>query len=369
MQLIDLRSDTVTKPTQGMRAAMLVAPVGDDVIDIDPSVVALQERIASLLGKEAAIFMPSGTMTNQIALRVHCSPGDEFICDSGCHIYNYEQGAFAQLSGLVAKTIAGQNGLLDVEQLAGSVRPDNEHMVRTRLLCIENTHNRGAGKIYTLERIQALCQWAHSSGLRTHMDGARLFNASIATGVSLHDYSEPFDSISVCFSKGLGAPVGSCLVGSREFIAQARRARKLFGGGMRQVGILAAGAMYALEHHMARLADDHENARVLANAIDLCRFFHLADKTPDTNIVIFHVDKEWGTAAQLTDKLKQNGVLALAFGPQSVRMVTHLDVSRQQIEQASELIRNTGRVGTSSNIDGVTKGGTGPWVDGLDPGK
>ena len=345
MQIIDLRSDTVTKPTLGMREAMLSAAVGDDVIDIDPTVVELQETIALMLGKEAAIFMPSGTMTNQIALRVHCSPGDEFICDSGCHIYNYEQGAFAQLSGLVAKTIDGKNGLLDLEQLLGAVRPENEHMVRTKLLCLENTHNRGAGKIYSLPRIQSLCDWAHSQGLKTHLDGARLFNASVATGVSLELFSEPFESVSVCFSKGLGAPVGSCLVGSREFVAKARRARKLFGGGMRQIGILAAGALYALKHQMDRLADDHANARLLARTVGQIQSLCLSDEEPDTNIVIFHIAKNWGTAAQFSDSLKQTGVLSLAFGPQSVRLVTHLDVSREQIESACEAIRNVASQG------------------------
>ncbi len=340
MQIIDLRSDTVTKPTSGMLEAMIHAPVGDDVIDIDPTVVELQERTASLLGKEAAIFMPSGTMTNQIALRVHCSPGDEFICESGCHIYNYEQGAFAQLSGLVAKTIAGKNGLLDLEQLIGSVRPDNEHMVHTRLLCLENTHNRGAGKIYSLSRIQSLCDWAHNEGLKAHLDGARLFNASVATGVSLQSYSEPFESVSVCFSKGLGAPVGSCLVGSREFITKARRARKLFGGGMRQVGFVAAGALYALDHHRIRLSEDHDNAKVLALAIRQCKSLCLSDEVPDTNIVIFHIANEWGTAAQFAESLQKHGVLTLPFGPQSVRLVTHLDVSRDQIVTACEAIAN-----------------------------
>ncbi len=343
MQIIDLRSDTVTKPTPGMREAMIHAPVGDDVIDIDPTVVELQERIARLLGKEAAIFMPSGTMTNQIALRIHCSPGDEFICESGCHIYNYEQGAFAQLSGLVAKTISGKNGLLDLEQLIGSVRPDNEHMVHTRLLCLENTHNRGAGKIYSLARIQSLCDWAHSEGLKTHLDGARLFNASVATGVSLQSYSEPFESVSVCFSKGLGAPVGSCLVGSREFISKARRARKLFGGGMRQVGIVAAGALYALEHHLTRLSDDHDNAKLLALAISHCKSLCLSDDEPDTNIVIFHIANEWGTAAQFSESLQNLGVLSLPFGPQSVRLVTHLDVSRDQIIKACEAIASVAK--------------------------
>jgi len=343
MQIIDLRSDTVTKPTHAMREAMLNAAVGDDVIDIDPTVVELQEHTARLLGKEAAIFMPSGTMTNQIALRVHCVPGDEFICESGCHIYNYEQGAFAQLSGLVAKTIPGQNGLLDLEQLIGSVRPDNEHTVRTKLLCLENTHNRGAGKVYSLSRIQSLCNWAHSEGLQTHLDGARLFNASIATGVSLQAFSDPFESVSVCFSKGLGAPVGSCLAGTREFIAKARRARKLFGGGMRQIGILAAGALYALEHQMTRLAEDHENARILAKTISQCKSLSLSDKEPDTNIVIFHVQKDWGTAAQFSLSLKEHGVLSLPFGPQSIRLVTHLDVTREQILQACKSIESVAK--------------------------
>jgi threonine aldolase len=337
--MIDLRSDTVTRPTPGMRQAMLNAPVGDDIIDIDPTVVILQERIAELLGKEAAIFMPSGTMTNQIALRIHCNPGDEFICETGCHIYNYEQGAFAQLSGLVARTITGKNALLDVEQLHGLVRPDNDHTVRSRLLCIENTHNRGAGKIYSLERTQALCSWAHNSGLLTHMDGARLFNASVSSGVSLRSFAEPFDSVSVCFSKGLGAPVGSCLVGSEEFIKKARRARKLFGGGMRQVGFLAAAALYALEHQFSRLAEDHEHAKILSHAISKCSGLSLADDEPETNIVIFHVAHDWGSAQEFADRLKQQGVLSLAFGPQSIRLVTHLDVSGEQIDRACQVIR------------------------------
>jgi threonine aldolase len=340
MPMIDLRSDTVTQPTPAMREAMLNAKVGDDVIDIDPTVVELQELTAKLLGKEAAIFMPSGTMTNQIALRIHCSPGDEFLCEAGCHIYNYEQGAFAQLSGLVARTIVGNSSLLDVTQLHGSIRADYDHSVRTRLLCLENTHNRGAGKIYSLERTIELCDWAHSSGLMTHLDGARLFNASVATGVSVQAFAEPFDSVSVCFSKGLGAPVGSCLVGSKAFVTKARRVRKLFGGGMRQVGIIAAGALYALENNIPRLAEDHEHARMLSDAIGQCKHLKLIDAVPDTNIVIFHVASEQGTAEEFTDLLKRHGILALPFGPQSVRFVTHMDVSREQINKACEILRS-----------------------------
>lgn len=337
--IIDLRSDTVTKPSQGMREAMLTAPVGDDVIDIDPTVELLQARTAELLGKEAAIFMPSGTMTNQIALRVHCRPGDEFLCETGCHIYNYEQGAFAQLSGLVAKTIDGNSYLLDVEQLRDCVRPNSEHVVQTRLLCLENTHNSGGGKIYSLERIQKLCEWAKAHSLATHLDGARLFNASVATKVSLREYAEPFDSISVCFSKGLGAPVGSCLVGTKSFVQGARRARKLFGGGMRQAGILAAGALYGLEKQMDRLEEDHQHAKLLADAIAQCEGLHLPDRVPDTNIVIFHLDRKLGTASEFAAKLKSFGILSLPFGPQCVRFVTHMDVSRSQIEAACNLIQ------------------------------
>jgi threonine aldolase len=340
MNLVDLRSDTVTKPTPGMRDAMLSAPVGDDVIDVDPSVVALQDRISSMLGKEAAIFMPSGTMTNQIALRVHCQPGDEFLCESGCHIYNYEQGAFAQLSGLVASTVTGRDAILELEQLKGLVRPENEHMVRTKLLCIENTHNRGAGRIYPIGRIEQLCSWAHSAGLKTHLDGARLFNAAIATGTQLSEYGNHFDSMSVCFSKGLGAPVGSCLAGTKEFIAKARRARKLFGGGMRQVGILAAGALYALENHMQRLEEDHQHAKILAEAIADCSSLSLLSPVPDTNIVIFHVAPQLGTAANFAEKLKEMNILALAFGPQSIRLVTHLDIHSDQVEYTCKVIRS-----------------------------
>jgi threonine aldolase len=250
-----------------MREAMYRAEVGDDVIDVDPTLDKLQRRIAELLGKESAIFMPSGTMTNQIALRVHCKPGDEFLCDSDCHIYNYEQGAFAQLSGLVAKTIAGEQGVLGLTDVLGSVRPLNEHMVQTRLLCLENTHNRGSGKVQPQAQVQQICQWAHQSGLKTHLDGARLFNASVASGLSLKELADPFDSVSVCLSKGLGVPLGSCLVGTKEFVAKARRARKLFGGGMRQVGISAAAGIHALDHHIERLALDHEHAKRLAAAV------------------------------------------------------------------------------------------------------
>lgn len=337
--MIDLRSDTVTCPTPAMREAMLRAAVGDDVIDIDPTVQALQERTAEMLGKEAAIFMPSGTMTNQIALRVHCAPGDEFLCDSECHIYNYEQGAFAQLSGLVARTLQGDQGVLRMQHVEGKVRPDNEHMVRTRLLCLENTHNRGSGKVLPQSDVLAVCQWAHEQGLQTHLDGARLFNASVATGLSVGELSAPFDSVSVCFSKGLGAPVGSCLAGSRAFVAKARRARKLFGGGMRQSGILAAGALHALEHHVRRLEEDHKHAKQLADAVRSSPYLQVMGGEPETNIVIFHVAPEWGSAAKFAEALASAQVRAMAFSPTSIRLVTHLDVDQQAIEVACQAIR------------------------------
>ena len=325
-----------------MREAMFSAEVGDDVIDVDPTVVALQEKTAELLGKEAAIFMPSGTMTNQIALRCHCSPGDEFVCESQCHIYNYEQGAFAQLSGLVAKTLDGEKGLLKASQIRGVKRNEDDHLVLTRLLCLENTHNRGGGKVYPTALTQEICSLANDQGIITHLDGARLFNASIATGDSLEVLAKPFASVSVCFSKGLGAPVGSCLAGSREFVRKARRARKLFGGGMRQAGVLAAGALFALENHFSRLAVDHEHAKLLANSVSSTSTFRPMDPIPDTNIVIFHVDEAWGTAKRFAELAKEKGLLVIAFGPQSVRLVTHLDVTTQQIQTACEVIREIG---------------------------
>ena len=337
--MIDLRSDTVTRPTPGMREAIANADVGDDVIDVDPTLEKLEQATAKLLGKEKAIFMPSGSMTNQIAVRIHCKPGDEFICEEGCHIYNYEQAAFAQLSGVVAKTIAGDHGVLRAEQLHGKVRPENDHMVRTRLVTIENTHNRGGGRLQPYDEVAEICRWAHDHGLKTHLDGARLMNAAIASGVSAAKWSEHFDTVSVCFSKGLGAPVGSCLAGSSEDIKEARRHRKVFGGGMRQAGVIAAGALYALEHHVDRLAEDHEKARRLAEAVRQSPGLQLATEEVDTNIVIFHVEEGGPTAADVVSQLKEQDIHMLAIAPMSVRAVTHLDVSMDQIDQACEKVR------------------------------
>ncbi|MEY4181130.1 MAG: L-allo-threonine aldolase, partial [Planctomycetota bacterium] len=315
------------------------AEVGDDVIERDPTCERLQELTAELLGMEDAVFMPSGTMTNQIGLRIHCRPGDEFLCEAGCHIYNYEQGAFAQLSGLVARTIEGQYGVLRPEQVRGLIRPENDHLVRTRLVVLENTHNRGSGRIQPYAYVEEICSWAHSHGLRTHLDGARLFNAAAATGIPLASWAQHFDTVSVCFSKGLGAPVGSALAGTRAAIQEARRHRKLFGGGMRQAGVLAAGALYALRHNRDRLAEDHANARILADAVRGSEGLQLQPDEVDTNIVIFRVDPRLGSAAEFVQRMAERGVAALAISPTQIRLVTHLDVSAGDCRRAAEVIQ------------------------------
>ena len=336
---IDLRSDTVTKPTPAMRQAMAKAEVGDAVIDVDPTVERLETLTAEILGKEAAVFMPSGSMTNQIALRVHCGRSSEFLCEADCHIYHYEQGAFAQLSGLVAQTVAGEGGVLQVDQLRNLIRPENEHMVRTQLVCLENTHNRWGGRIQPQQTVQEICDWAKQNGLKRHLDGARLWNASVATGLSPLKLVEPFDSVSVCYSKGLGAPVGSALAGDHPFILEARRARKLFGGGMRQAGIIAAGALHALEQHRDRLAEDHNNAQRLREGCEACGPLSIRGNRVDTNIVICEVDEDWTMADKLAATLEEQGVRCFAIGPQAIRFVTHLDVDASQIESACKIIQ------------------------------
>jgi threonine aldolase len=337
--IVDLRSDTVTQPTDKMRAAMAAAEVGDDVFDDDPTVHRLQDRLAEMLGKEAALLVPSGTMSNQIAVRVHCQPGDELICERGCHIYRYEQGGTAQLSGVATQTIDGRDGILELDQLTSLIRPEDPHQVRTRLITIENTHNCAGGKVQPIETVAKICGWAHAGGLRTHMDGARLFNAVIASNIPADTWSEHFDTVSVCFSKGLGAPVGSALVGTNEMIAEARRHRKLFGGGMRQAGILAAAALYALDNHVNRLAEDHNHAQLLAAAIRDIHGLTLNPEVVDTNIVFFDIDPSLGSAEDFCQRLEQAGVRMLALGPQRVRAVMHLDVTIQSTVRAIEALK------------------------------
>lgn len=337
--MIDLRSDTVTRPTAEMRREMANACVGDAVIDVDPTVEALEQETARLLGKEAAVFMPSGTMANQIGVRVHCDRGDEFLCEADCHIYHYEQGAFASLSGLVAHTIAGDQGVLTTEHLKGVIRPADHHMVRTRLVCLENTHNRWGGRVQPQDEVDAVCDWAHAHGLRAHLDGARLWNASVASGLPLDAMARRFDSISVCFSKGLGAPVGSALVGSYDYIEEARRARKLFGGAMRQAGIIAAGALHALHSHRIRLHLDHEAAQQLAEVASKSEVLEVRGGRVDTNIVMLEVDPEWGTASELQTRLFESGVNCFAVGDQAIRLVTHLDINAEQVSRACRILQ------------------------------
>ena len=336
---IDLRSDTVTRPTPAMRAAMHAAEVGDDVFHDDPTVNRLEERIAELLGKEAALFVPSGTMSNQIAVNVHTRPGDELLCDVNCHIYNYEAGGPAVLSGVSCHTLDGEDGILDVTQLEDQIRPDDDHQVRTRLVCLENTHNRGGGRVYPYEKIQAIHTWTRKHGLILHLDGARLWNAIVATGISAKQWGELFDTVSVCFSKGLGAPVGSALAGPRELVTRARRIRKLFGGGMRQAGVVASAALYALDHHIERLADDHRNAQTIARAISDTPGLRLVPADVETNLIWFRVERELGTAKDVASALRERNVWVHAAGPQALRACTHLDVSAAQAEYAAETIR------------------------------
>jgi len=343
--LLDFRSDTVTRPTPQMRAAMAEAPVGDDVFGDDPTVNRLQDRVAEMLGKEAALYVASGTMSNLIGVRLHCKPGDEMICEAGCHIYNYEQAGYAQLSGVAVRPVPGTSGVMQVEQLEGLIRPEDDHYVRTRLVTLENTHNRGGGRIQPYPIVESICGWARDHGLATHLDGARLFNAAVATGIEAPRWTQHFDTASVCFSKGLGAPVGSALAGPRDLIAEARRHRKVLGGGTRQAGIIAAGALYALENHVDRLAEDHENAQRLAEAIRRLDPLRLQPESVDTNLVFFRVDPAWGTAAELAARLQQRGLLVLATAPTMIRVVTHLGIDRDAVDRAIAILEDVIRSG------------------------
>ena len=341
--VIDLRSDTVTKPTAAMRAAMAAAEVGDDVFDEDPTVHQLQDRVADLLGTEAALFVPTGTMANQICLRANTRPGDELICETTAHVYVWEAGAPAALSGVTTRTVDGESGIVDVAQLQGLIRPDSEHYVRTRIVSLENTHNRGGGRVYPLQQIRAISTWAHANELVMHLDGARLWNAHVATGIPLADWCRPFDCVSVCFSKGLGAPIGSAVAGTKDFVARAWRVRKLFGGAWRQAGLLAAAALYAIENHLPRLTDDHRNARTLAEAIRDAPGLRLDPSKVETNLVWFEVDPELAPAAAFAEQLRELGVLVHLAGPTTLRACTHLDVSAAQAVAAAEMLQSVAR--------------------------
>jgi len=338
-RMIDLRSDTVTQPTPAMRQAMANAEVGDDVFAGDPTVNRLQERVAQLLGKEAALFMPSGSMANQTAIRAQTQPGDEILAHGDSHIYHYEGGAPFALSGCSIALLPGDRGIFDPQELRDRVRPHDSHFAQSRLVIVENTHNRGGGTIWPLECVAEVRAVANELGLSVHLDGARLMNACVATGHKPADYAQHADTVSVCFSKGLGAPVGSAVASTREMIARVHRFRKMFGGGMRQAGILAAGALYALDHHVDRLADDHARARQLAEALATIPGVGIDPTTVETNIVYFDVDSRMGTGAEICERLHEAGVWLLPLSPQRIRAVTHLHITDESVNDAIDVLR------------------------------
>jgi threonine aldolase len=327
--LIDLRSDTVTRPTEAIRRAMASADVGDDVYGEDPTVNALEERVAALLGHEAALFVPSGTMGNQIGMRLVAEPGQEVLCDADAHVVTYEMGAAAAVFGLSTRTVVSAGGRLDADALIAQVRPKGDwHLTPTAAIAVENTHNRGGGIVQPLDQLQKLWDWSREAGVAVHLDGARLFNAHVASGVELATYGRLADTASVCLSKGLGAPVGSVLVGSAERIATGRLWRKRLGGGMRQVGVLAAAGLYALDHHVERLAEDHEHAQLLAKRLG-------ADPaTVETNMVVL----DGVPAPMLAEGAKAQGVLISQVSATRARLVTHLDVDRAAVERAADVL-------------------------------
>ncbi len=336
--MVDLRSDTVTVPTAAMRAAMAAAPVGDDVYGEDPTVNALERRVAELLGHEAGVFTPTGSLANQLGLRLHVQPGQELVADSLAHVVRAELGAAAAFSGITTRTWSAPRGLLDVEVVRGLIAPDaGPYLVSTVAVAVENTHNFGGGTVQSLAELRRLRELADEHRLALHLDGARLWNAHVATGVPLRTYGSLFDTVSVCFSKGLGAPVGSMLVGSTTAIAAARVWRKRYGAGMRQIGVLAAAAEYALDHHVDRLADDHRRAQQLARACANGAPVVDPDQVP-TNIVPLDLSATEWTAAAFAAAARESGVLVSALGPRFVRLVTHLDADDAGVTYAGDVL-------------------------------
>jgi threonine aldolase len=335
--IIDYRSDTVTKPGPGMLEAMMKAPVGDDVFTEDPSINELEHLTAVMFGKEAGLFCPSGTMTNQIAIRCHTRAGDEVICDESSHVYQYEGGGIAVNSGASVKLLQGNRGRITADQVKAAINPDDVHRARTRLVCLENTSNRGGGSCYDIESIKKIKTVCRENGLALHLDGARIWNALVARKEKPLDYGEQFDSVSVCLSKSLGCPVGSVLLGNKDFIKEARRVRKVFGGGMRQAGFLAAAGIYALKYNIDRLEEDHRNAATVSACISRLSF--VKEVLPvETNIIIF-ILKENQSAPQLVSRLKEHEILAYAIAPDRVRLVVHLDITPPMIEKTLEVFQ------------------------------
>lgn len=333
MKPIDLRSDTVTKPSSAMRLAMSEAEVGDDVYGEDPTVNKLQENVTQMFGKEAALFVPTGVMGNQVCIRTHTNHGDEIIADEDSHIYVYENSAPAALSGVSIKTIPNKMGVITAEQIQAAIRPDAYYLPKTKLICLENTHGRSGGTIFPIEEIKKISQLARERKIKLHLDGARIWNASVESGISLKEYAQYFDSISVCLSKGLGAPIGSVIIGDKEFIDRALVYRKMFGGGMRQVGIIASAGLYAIENNIDRLADDHKKAKILADGLKNLQPFNININSVQTNMVIADIQIN-KTQKEVLELLKASGVLLTPERNSSIRAVTHLDVSFDEIEQA-----------------------------------
>lgn len=333
---INLMSDTVTKPTPGMLQAMFNAEVGDDVFSEDPTVNALQAKAASLFGKEAALFCPSGTMTNQIAIKVHTRALDEVICEQSSHIYQYEVGGYAYNSRIAIQLLSGKNGKLDPDQIKPAVRPDQDYLPHSALVVIENSCNKAGGSYYTLHEMEALSRATRDAGMKFHLDGARIFNVLAETGDSTKSVGDLFDSISVCLSKGLGAPVGSVLIGDRDFIKQARRYRKVMGGGMRQAGYLAAAGIYALDHHVKRLKEDHRRAKQLGKILETMEIVDRVEPV-HTNIIVFHLKEN--NADKFLQKLLSHRIKAVALGPATVRFVTHLDFTEAMLAETLAVLK------------------------------
>jgi threonine aldolase len=339
MSFIDLRSDTVTKPSKAMLEAMMSAPVGDDVFNEDPTIIELEKYASELFGKEAALYCPSGTMTNQIAIKVHTQPGDELLCDVNSHIYNYEGGGISFNSGVQAKLVQGNEGRLSAELIEPLINGDFDWLARTSLVSLENTVNRAGGSYYTLSQIKPIYELCKVKKLALHLDGARIFNALVETGESPNEIGKYFDSISVCLSKGLGAPVGSLLLGDKAFIKKARKIRKVFGGGMRQAGILAAAGLFALKNNVHRLKEDHSKAKQLESVLKSLSYVE-SILPVYTNIVIFTLKKEIMTGEGFERKLADNNIKVSAFGKNTIRFVTHLDFTEEMLHKAVTVLKS-----------------------------
>lgn len=348
MKFIDLRSDTVTRPTPEMRRAMFEAEVGDDVYGEDPTVNRLESRAAEIMGKEAGLFVPTGTMGNTIGVKLHTEPGQEVICEARAHILNYELSMLAWFSGCLARPVLAERGILDWSAVRKEIRPLSPHCAPTACIEIENTHNMAGGSVYPLERVEEICHGAHERGLKVHMDGARIFNAATALGTTVAAIAREPDTVMFCLSKGLGAPVGSMLVGKKEAIARGRLLRKRLGGGMRQVGVLAAAGLIALEQMPARLHLDHENARFLAASLQEIPGIRVDPRSVETNIVIFDISGTGIESAEFSARLRARGVRMNGVNPTHVRAVTHYDVSREDCQEAVEVIRQA--LGTAATV-------------------